>query len=273
MADESRFTENLPELAAQSFELGGRLCGDCKNFHMLWPYHRLVKAAGGGRGARVQSALKNLLSQSGRKILIGGSADSGLLAIVAGAVASGTDITVLDRCKTPLELCRRFAERWSLPIKTIHLNLQDLSIEKSFDVVFVHMLLQFIPHDQHLDTMVRVRRSLRPGGRLLLGFRTNPSVESGPASESWQDYATKIMARLRAKGIPLPEPDAEFRNRLRIYFEDRRTREEITYADPKDVEARIRDAGFEIERVSPIATNFVQLTSNLRRYLAVAKVM
>jgi SAM-dependent methyltransferase len=270
-----RFTEDLPQLAADSFDLAGQLCGDCKNFHMLWPYHRLAQAAGGDIGIpRVQSALKSLLSQSGRKILIGGSADSGLLAVVARTASSGADITVLDRCETPLELCRRFASRWSLPIKTMHLDLQDLSIKSRFDVVFIHMLLQFIPSGQHLDTLVRVRRSLRPGGRMLLAFRINTHTENSPAVDSWRYYATHLIKCLKANKIPLPEPCEQLRDRLQIYVEERRERQN-TYSDRAEVEALVKASGFDIENiapiVSPMAADFVRLKSSLYRFLTVAK--
>src|SRR5215472_6117076 len=38
-------------------------------------------------------------------ILIAGAADTGLLALVARATSSDAEITVLDRCDTPLEMC------------------------------------------------------------------------------------------------------------------------------------------------------------------------
>lgn len=271
----ARFTEDLRELAAESFALAGQMCGDCKTFHMLWPYHRLAQAAGGDVGIPlVRSTLQNLLRQGGRKILIGGSADSGLLAVVARAASSGTDITVLDRCATPLELCRRFADRWSLPITTLNLDLRDLSAHSSFDVVFIHMLLQFIPAGQHLDTLVRVRRSLHPGGRMVLVLRTNTCGEDGPSVDGWRDHATHLIEHLRAGKIPLPEPGEQFHSRLQIYFEERRRRQN-TYSDPAQAEALLTASGFDIETlvpiVSPMAAEFVPLKSGLLRFLAVAK--
>jgi SAM-dependent methyltransferase len=276
MADNLRFTEDLPQLATESFDLAGRLCSDCQNFHMLWPYHRLAQAAGGDvEIPLVQSALRRLLSPSGRKILIAGCADSGLLAVVARAASAGTSFTVLDRCQTPLELCRRFADRWSFPIATLHTDLQELSVISSFDVVFVHMLLQFIPPTHHLNIFSRLRRSLRPGGHMVLVFRTSPRIEASVAASYRHDYPRHLIEQLETRGVPLPESRQTFQNRLEVYFEDRRRREG-THGNRAEVESLITAAGFEIEElipiVAPMSAPFVQFAAKigLQRFLVVA---
>jgi hypothetical protein len=83
MANASRFGEDLPLLAADAFRVANRLCGPCKNFHILWPHRRIAEAVGGSGDRIVLSALDKLVSKSGRKILIAGCADTGLLATVA----------------------------------------------------------------------------------------------------------------------------------------------------------------------------------------------
>lgn len=272
-----RFTEDLRQLAVESFDLAGRLCTSCKNFHTLWPYHRLAEAAGGDVGIpAVQAALTRLLSPSRRKIMIAGSADSGLLAVVARAANPQTDITVLDRCETPLVLSRRFSQRWSLPSTLLHLDLRELSIESHFDLVFVHMLLQFIPAGQHLDVMLRLKRSLRPDGRLLLVFRTSPRIDEKLATFYRRDYPLHLVAQLEAQGVILPETRETFLSRLAIYFEERRMREG-THASRQEVEALIAAAGFETEELTPIlarmSTPFVEFGDKigLHRFLAIAR--
>ena len=106
-----RFSEDLHQLAGEAWEVAGRLCGTCRNLHVLWPYQRLAGSPGRDV-AVVEPVLRRLLSASGRKVLIAGCADSGLLALVARTANPATAITVVDRCETPLELCRRFARRW-----------------------------------------------------------------------------------------------------------------------------------------------------------------
>jgi hypothetical protein len=88
MQGELLFSEDVRQITADAAELAPSLCDTCENFHTLWPYHRLAQAAGGDVAATlVCSTLQRLLSQPGRRILIGGSADSGLLAVVANAAS------------------------------------------------------------------------------------------------------------------------------------------------------------------------------------------
>jgi SAM-dependent methyltransferase len=277
MHGEPRFSEDLRQLAVEAAEVSGRLCGSCANFHMLWPYNRLAKASGGDVAAPlVRSALSGLLSQSGRSVLIAGCADTGLLAVVARAANSGTDITVLDRCETPLELCRRFAGRWSLPIQTVHLDLMKLAEQSSFDVVFAHMVLQFIPASHSLDVLLRMRGSLRPDGRLVLVFRTSPRIEGSLVPEYLRGYPMNLIEQLEDSNVPLPEPREAFRRRLEVYFEERRAREG-THTSRAEVEELIKAAGFVIEEITPIDANmsepFRQFCAKigLQRFLAIAK--
>jgi SAM-dependent methyltransferase len=276
MHGDLRLTEDLRQLAMDSVDLAPRLCGSCRNFHKLWPYHRLAGATGGDVTAPlVCSVLGRLLSPGSRHILIAGSADSGLLAVVARTASPGTAITVLDRCGTPLELCRRFAKRWSLTIDTVHLDVADLTAVSDYDVIFIHMLLQFIPLDRHLDILLRIRKALKPEGRLVLVFRTRPRLVDKFGDEHRYDFSRRLIQELEARNIPLPEPRESFQRDLEMYFEERRAREQ-THAARADVEQLATDAGFDIEEIEPIdstiAKPFVQLAARrgLQRFLMVA---
>lgn len=113
-----RFSEDLPQLAAEAWEVADRFCGSCKNLHLLWPYYRLAGSPGQDVSF-IHPVLKRLFSSPGRSVLIAGCADTGLLALAARAAHADTAITVVDRCETPLELCRRFAHRWAIAANTI----------------------------------------------------------------------------------------------------------------------------------------------------------
>ena len=77
------------------------------------------------------------MASGGKRVLIAAAADTGLLATVARA-GSGLDpdITVVDRCETPLELCRRYASERSLPVQTQIADLTALDLA-DFDVVYM----------------------------------------------------------------------------------------------------------------------------------------
>jgi SAM-dependent methyltransferase len=244
---------------------------------LLWPYLRLAGASGASVGEPlIHTALNRLLSDGGRDILIAGAADTGLLAVAARAIGSGTGIVVLDRCETPLELCRQFARRWSLPIDTLHLDLKELSIKSIFDVVFAHSLLQFVPSERRVDVLSRLRRSLRPDGRLVILFRTGAPVKGELLQKYRETYPKHLIGRLEDMNIVLPEPRDDFCRRVEAYAEERRVREGAD-TSRAEVERLIEAAGFAIESVTAIEASlsapFKQFTAKLskQRFLAVAR--
>jgi hypothetical protein len=119
--------EDLAQLAASQYRLADRYCDRCRNFHALWPYRRVARIAGAAEagGGALESILADAFARGRRKVVIAGAADTGLLALTARAGAGrDIEITVIDRCRTPLELCRQFAQRWSINAQMLH---QDLS--------------------------------------------------------------------------------------------------------------------------------------------------
>jgi hypothetical protein len=112
MSHPAPYSEPLRELAAEAYEISGRLCGACGDLHALWPYIRLSRASTGFelQESRLQAELRSCFARGLRDVLIAGSQDAGLLALVAQAkMRAGAEhpsgITVLDICETPLELC------------------------------------------------------------------------------------------------------------------------------------------------------------------------
>jgi ubiquinone/menaquinone biosynthesis C-methylase UbiE len=272
-----RFNEDLRQLAAEAYNVARRQCDSCINFHLLWPYLRLAKASGGDVDEpSFRTALTRLLSGRDQKVLIAGAADTGLLAVVTRAAGSSPEIIVVDRCATPLELCRHFASRWSLPVETLQADLTELELMAAVDVVVAHSLLQFIPADRRVDVLSRLRRSLRPGGRLLLVFRTSARIEGSLLREYRDSYSKNLIEKLGEMNIPPPEEHEDFRRRIDEYSEERRMREGA-HQNCADVEQLIEDAGFAIEELASIEANqsapFRQFNAkiNKRRFLIVAK--
>jgi len=279
MLQDSRYTEDLPRLAADAYEVSGRLCRSCRDMHALWPYIRLTRASTGveARPSMLERRVADLLAHGGRHVLIAGSQDTGILALVARAGADrGSNIVVLDICETPLELCRKFAAQWSLPIETIRQDLRDLEIERRFDVVLVHGTLQYISADDRADVLARMQRAIRPGGRLVLLFNTGQPVAGELARESRSGYANWVVDELNRLNVPLPESDAAFRARLDAHSKRREAREGA-FAEPGEVETLLKAAGFNVDHCSEIGVNLAQPVESFitkiskRRFLAIAE--
>lgn len=277
MNRDHRFTENLPQLAAQAADVAKKLCGTCQSYHLLWPYLRLIGVPGGIEGGEsdLNSAIAHAVTNGRRDILIAGAADTGLLSVVARAtVGLETNITVLDRCETPLELCRRFASRWALKVGALHTDLREFSVQSSFDIVVAHHLLTFIAPNDRFDVMSRLRRSLRPDGRLILRFRAISHGEIKNTSTDNNGLPERAIAELDKMNIALPEPREDLRNRIAAYVMERHSREDAE-RDRAEVEGLLDSAGFIIESIAPIPVlsdpfgHFSSRTSKLR-YLLVA---
>lgn len=167
--------EPLSELAWLAFENAGELCDPsigCKDYHRFWSMVRLLDLDGRlPRGLSFFAKhLAELKDRNGRlNVVLAGAADTGLAALIAAAAAesgASASILVVDRCRTPLLLNRRFAERSGLDIQTRQGTLDDMAAD-SMDAVITHNVMGFNAEPDRAAILKSAARSLRPGGRVL----------------------------------------------------------------------------------------------------------
>jgi SAM-dependent methyltransferase len=273
------YVEPLRDLAGEAYQLSDRLCGSCRDLHGLWPYIRLSRASTGveARESRLQDELRDLFDRGFRRVLIAGSQDTGLLTLIVH-VGAGHDveITVLDICETPLELCRRLAKQWSLSIATIRRDLFELSMEQRFDTVLVHGTLQFIAADRRLEVLKRLRRAIRPAGQLILLFNTGRPISTEMRQQTGDDYGNKVLAELKRLDVPLPDKEQVLRERLNAH-QRRREAREGAFAEPHHVELLLDKAGFslksctliDVDVAAPMKTFIAKISK--RRFMAIAE--
>jgi SAM-dependent methyltransferase len=274
-----RYSEQLRQLSSEAYVVSDSLCGPCRDLHALWPYIRLSRMSTGVEAqiSTLEVRLRELFSGGRRDTLIAGSADTGLLALVARAGADHAgNIVVLDICETPLELCRRFAEQWSLSIRTIRQDILELDFERQFDIVLVHGTLQFISSDRRADAVARIKRAIRPGGRLVLLFNTSLPVAAENAEQIRAEYAKSVLEELKRIDVPLPDTETAMRERLYAHARRRESREG-SFAEPDDVKHLLLNADFKIDVCTEIdvsvASSGRALISKIskRRYIAIAE--
>jgi SAM-dependent methyltransferase len=244
------YHECLTELAAQAYQLSDQLCGSCRDLHALWPYIRLSRSSTGveERGSPLTDVLQGLIAGARRDVLIAGAADTGLLALVARAAARAghrVNIVVLDICETPLELCRRFAQQWSIPIETVRQDLRELNVRHRFDLVLVHGTLHFIEKSGRAAAAMRIRDSLRPDGRMVLLFNTSKALAPQLHDELHAEYAIAVLSELRRQQITLPDAEAVIHGRLAAHSRRRQMREGA-FAKAADAKQLLETAGFKI---------------------------
>jgi SAM-dependent methyltransferase len=257
--------ERLGDIAAEAYEVAGRLCGSCRNLHALWPYIRLSRSSTGleHSGSVLEAALRSFVGEGLRKILIAGAADTGLLSLVLRAADDfDMDVTVLDVCGSPLELCRRFAGKWSIPMKTVKQDLADLSERQAFDLVLVHGTLHFIAAGKRSRILVRIHRALRPNGRLLLLFNASRASTIRKDDKFHVEYAESVVKELKRLGISLPDTESEFVRRLSDHSRQRQEREGA-FASSGDAKQLLEAAGFNI-----IGCKEVESTRSAQKFTA-----
>jgi hypothetical protein len=273
------YPEDLPRIAAEAYELSARLCGDCRNQHALWSYLRLSRASTGAekQDSKLEAELRDFFSGGRSDVLIAGAQDTGLLALVARAGAGcRLNITVLDICGTPLELCRKLADGWSLPIATLRQDLFDLDTERQFDVVLMHGTLNFIAADRHSQVLRRIQRAMRPRGRLALLFNISRPLAAAQAAENHADYADFVLQELRRLGVPLPERESAIRERLIARARQRELRDG-QFSAPDEVELLVKAAGLNVLSCAPTSTDLAKPADALlakfskRRFMLVAE--
>ena len=277
-SNESRFTENLPQLAADSFKLAQNLCDYCQTFHSVWPYLRLARISGAIEAGRteLERVLLRSFRNGSRRVLIAGAADTGILALVARTGFNySPEIVVLDRCLTPLELCRRFSQRWSVPIKTIQKDLIAFDDTSRFDTIIAHSILQFISPNDRGEVLARLGGALFPRGEMLQIFNVGRRISPTLQDDYREHYAEWVLNELELMNLPLPERNDLFRHRLADYARERETREG-SFACADEMDALLKDARLVVRYRLPIELNLaashLQFASKLskQRFLVVA---
>jgi SAM-dependent methyltransferase len=250
--------EELLAQAEYQFAMAEEHCADCRHYHALYGYLRLAKPNDYFEAGR--ETLQRLVREhcpSGGRVLIAGAADSRLFGLVAQTVAGfPSAITVADRCRTPLLVCRRYAERHGLAVATIEADIAQALPGGPYDMALAHLTLMFVPVAAQAAFLRNLGQSLVKGGRLILVHWLRPDKPPTDQTMEARRYATRVLAALAARGVSLPEDQARFRCRIEGEYAVRRARDDNRIAF-ETVEAHLKAAAFRIrERIDarPVRT-------------------
>ncbi len=181
------FEEDVSANLRTCIAVAPRYCKDCGDFHLWWALRRVGKfdeasewdgfREGIARGIAAAAA-------AGRRpsVLIAGAADSGILKTVVDAafLAGGADmvhrveVTVVDHCETPLQMCRDFAGQYGVSLTTNRADIGTYAPGRSFDVIAMHEVLPFFPPDHRVDYLRRISGWLNPEGILVTWSIASP---------------------------------------------------------------------------------------------------
>ena len=262
----SAVVEYPREAIALALAEAPRLCagnpfGDCSWYHASWP---VLKGLGVFISLKSDDdfllpQLRTALAGGARRILISGTADAGMLARIAAcqeAAPGGLDITVLDCCPTPLALCRQYAERVGLPIRTVQADILTYSEECApYDLICTHSFLTFFDAAQRLQLVKQWHALLKPGGAVITAQRVRPDetalITRYPAEEvaALQDTAERLAA---ARGAALGVDAGLARHSAWRYGAHHHTH---LIADADELRAPFDAAGFTLVHFAPPPTD------------------
>jgi len=133
-------------------------------------------------------------------VLIAGAADTAILKLILDAAmrvggeafARLLDLTVIDLCETPLEMCRVFAARHDLFVVTERADIGSFEPARRYGLVVMHGVLPFFPVERRLDYMSHIVKWLDREGLLV----SSSQIAESNQSESVDDEVARHRATL-----------------------------------------------------------------------------
>jgi SAM-dependent methyltransferase len=174
----------------------------CRWYHGVWPYFRLLGLVGSPWTHRAffESAIAPLAASGQfRRVLVSGASDFAMVAVVRGAfrrVGAQPDLTVVDRCETPLHIHRWYAGRHGIELAAAAADIRSFTANGApFDLICTHSFFGNFEPSLRAEVVSRWRDLLRPGGKLALVNRIRPG-RSG--SQGFTEHQAKaFIARAR----------------------------------------------------------------------------
>jgi len=253
------FSPTLIPAAHVACDLAHRHCanaigGDCTWYHSAWLYLRalgVVKSAG-GHAAFLHDQLTAVARNRGaQRVLVSGAADDATVLIAIGAFRDAStplDLTLIDRCETPLALSRWSAGHAESSLQTHHTDVLGFEA-RPFDVIIANSFLAFVHETHRPGLFARWSALLEPGGVLLLTNRLRPGAAAAGVGFTAQQadrffaeaaaQATQHRAQLGIDPAVLERMAHEYARRLRGF----------PLGTVEELETLLANAGFSIAEI------------------------
>lgn len=260
-APEAGFTLNLlAESAPLASAWAGRYCGndpdapDCAVYHGLRQYWRILDlVTTPAHHAFYPDHIRTLCAEAGSlDVLISGTADYAQLAQileVCRGVPIEPRITVVDRCRTPLALCRWYADRVGVLIETHCSDIREYQSNREFDLIATHSFLTWFPPVERRRVTAKWYELLRPGGVALTVNRIRPpsanpdALVHGDDGES-DEFCAQVLERAQRLHHLLDITPEELAARAKQY---RAVKTTYGLRSLSALEQDFRRAGFAVE--------------------------
>lgn len=234
---------------------------DCGWYHGFWQIARLldVGRVTGGQADFLSEVLRaHARDPAFRRVLVSGTADHALPALVYRAYEeAGADValTVLDRCETPLALCRWHAQRTGRRVHTVCADILDRDWSGSFDLVLANSFLGYFHSEQRPALFRRWAELLRPGGKAVITNRVRTASDGELVTfgaDEAQRFCAQIDARIGARAQTLGIDAAVVAGAAREYVRRFAVHPVRSHAELHD---ELRLAGFSDVRADVVASH------------------
>lgn len=225
---------------------------NCSWYHGLWQDLRVIGLAASPEHQAdfYLSAFHKLGQRHARpRILISGAADYSILAHTLWACRENgfePEITVLDRCPTPLHFNTWYAERANASIRTVRDDILQFQPDGLFDAICSHSFIGQIVPELRPHLLQKWHSLLPPGGTVVAVNRVRPA--GVPREVAFSLDAGRTLAQVVEERMPdlhpaSPEEKEQILQRTAAYTTNSRT-----YAISEDeFTALFADAGFHHE--------------------------
>lgn len=263
--------EPLLEIAPLAAEIAARDChtdagagGTCAWYHGIIDTLRLlgVVSSPAEDSAFLVPTIERLAREEGfRRVLISGAGDCAMLTqiLTAFAAAGATpSIALFDRCATPVQLNRWFAERNGVTIQTAVSDAVDYVSDEPFDLICTHCFLGYFTPQERPALFAKWFDLLRPGGRIVTVNPVRPAPEDtrlGFNAEQQQSFVQRALEAARDKpeaiqGAPINGDLSELQRRVAAF-----TASFGSYPIPSmdALTGQFEAGGFVIEHCAPLS--------------------
>ena len=233
----------------------------CAWYHGFWQYLRAMGLGktSGGQGAFFVDTLRAVVPRPDAvaRVLISGSGGYSMPAHVLFAFARDArpvDLTVVDRCETPLYLSRWYAARRGATITTARSDILSYENPAPFDVVLTNSFLGYFDADARHRLVAAWHRLLRPGGKAVFSNRVRPGASPaavGFGPEQTRRFSETVRAEAK-RWQPVFGFDPDHVAAWAHTYGERFRSYPIRSAD--EVVTLLREGGFVTDHVETVTT-------------------
>ena len=248
--------EDLPKLARFAFDQADQLCGSehgCAPYHKTWSFLRLFERGGAlpGGEAFYRQELERVVARGGKRVLLSGAADTGLMALVLKVFSDlgvAPDITLVDLCSTVIEQNRLFCADLKTDAVLFKGSIHDYAGDP-FDAIFAHSFMLFFPKNELASLARTWRNLLKDDGIVLSTDYMATSLEPVWISAlTREDIENRLVALSKAaEDEGLDEATiAELRRCARVFLTEHHLISQTQLIHPSEMHESMRAGGLDV---------------------------